>query len=128
MCYPKTNGQGSLDMDVSVLNGLHVKSLTIHMSFFRFFGYKYFHILISLFIWSDYFQMKDRMQELQRIEQEISVNQTNVKEAEDIMVENDKMKKFLWIEMRLLARHGGYPQLHFFPRVILLCLYREPNP
>ena len=37
--------------------------------------------------------MKDRMQELQRIEQEISVNQTNIKEAEDIMVENDKMKK-----------------------------------
>ena len=105
--YPKTNGQGSLDMDVSVLNGLHVKSLTIHRSFFRCFNYKYFHILISLFIWSDYFQMKDRMQELQRIEQEISVNQTNIQEAEDIMVENDKMKKILWIEMRLLARHGG---------------------
>ena len=51
--------------------------------------------------------MKDRMQELQRIEQEISVNQTNIQEAEDIMVENDKMKKILWIEMRLLARHGG---------------------
>ena len=43
------------------------------------------------------------MQELQRIEQEISVNQTNIKEAEDNMVENDKMKKILWIEMRLLA-------------------------